>query len=197
MSDEIVDCGGVYFSPLRQDQWTTWSCPAVYAFVHRDWYGARQYLYFGECESIRDRIGPDHEKWSGALALGMNEILVHLSAETKAQRLAVEARLRNSIPTPLNKQNALMQFAGLLGAFGSEPVPQNYLAPFSFAPPQNAMARKSGEPVRSALAELLAAEPPPGAFSFGSLAGPYRNALLPGPDDTPPVNSLLTALLKR
>ena len=55
---------------------------------------------------MSDRVGPEHEHWDEALSLGMNEVLVHPLTTTKAQRLAIETRLRHLYPTPLNRQPA-------------------------------------------------------------------------------------------
>lgn len=186
MSYDLVDCCGVCFSPVDPSAVQYWTGSAVYAFVRRDVFGGRRYLYFGECEDMSTRLGPRHEKWADAIALGMNEVHLHLSAKTRTERLDVEQRLRSSIPTPLNEQNSLMQMIGLLGTFEPDPAPYSYPAPFGFAPPSP----------RDGLINALAALPASYENGLDRLPPLYKNALAPAPEQEP-VNHLLAALLRR
>lgn len=60
-------------------------------------------LYIGETGDGQDRVA-GHEKLEPALQLGATHVHVHLLAETRYQRLAIETDLRHRHPTPLNKQ---------------------------------------------------------------------------------------------
>jgi hypothetical protein len=56
---------------------------------------ARDPLHIGQASDLATRLGA---------GLGMNEVLVHLRADTESERLAIETRLRHLNPTPLNRQ---------------------------------------------------------------------------------------------
>lgn len=100
--------GGVIFSvfPL----WYS-SClpgPGVYLLCRRDRGRLREILYIGETADLARRLGPEHEHWAEARALGMNELLVHLLAMTSDERRAVAAHLRRLHPTPLNGRSPVL-----------------------------------------------------------------------------------------
>lgn len=139
MSYPVICCDGVPFSVLPAGAWGTLGGSAVYMFCRRERNRSITILYIGECEDLRSRVGPSHEKWRSALALGMDELHVHLLAQTRRTRLDVETYLRRRFATPLNEQSPALQGLGLLGAFA--PAPVNALAarpaaPFGFALPE-------------------------------------------------------------
>jgi hypothetical protein len=74
----------------------------VYMLCRRDRGRLREIVYIGETADLASRLGPEHEHWAEAQALGVNEVLVHLLAMTSDERRAVTARLRRLHPTPLN-----------------------------------------------------------------------------------------------
>jgi hypothetical protein len=98
-----------------QDWWP--SGPAIYVFgkyIGSQWVA----LYIGEAENLRARL-TNHEKWSAAVALGMNGVHVHHHIGTEAQRKADEAALIRAYRPTLNIQHN----AGLagLGAWLTKP----------------------------------------------------------------------------
>lgn len=100
----IFFCDGVVFSVVPWYEYTTWPMPGVYMLCRREADGRRAVLYIGESGNMADRLGPGHEHWQEALALGMDEVLVHVVAKTPAARLAVETHLRQLYRPPLNRQ---------------------------------------------------------------------------------------------
>ena len=156
MTYPVMDCFGFPFSVLPAWQWDALGGPAVYMFCRREHDGSITILYIGECENLAERIGPRHEKWAAAARLGMTEVHVHLLAQTRHERLAVETRLRRQYPTPLNEQSPAMQGLGLLGALAPRFPAENALAPFASAagnalrpfwsePPVNALTGPFGK----------------------------------------------------
>lgn len=105
---------GIIFWAVPSWTYMDWSMPGVYMLCRRESNGSRTILYIGEAEDIAQRLGPEHEHWSDALALGMNEVHVHLLAKSKSDRLSVETMLRNCVATPLNRQSPTLQGLGLL-----------------------------------------------------------------------------------
>ena len=139
MSYPVINCSGVPFSALPASAWGTLSGSAVYMFCRRERDRSITILYIGECENLLTRVGPRHEKWEAAARLGMNELHVHLLAQTRRARLDVETRLRWTYVTPLNEQQSdARQGLGLLGALAP--------APFGGAPPLNALAPFTSDP---------------------------------------------------
>lgn len=90
---------------------------AVYIFVRRNADGACDPVYVGQTSDTHRRMSEHlRDKLVYAMILGANEIHVHLLAETKADRFAVETDLRNRHLTPLNKQGVgLFGLASLYG----------------------------------------------------------------------------------
>jgi hypothetical protein len=78
----------------------------LYILARRDEQDRRFALYIGEAEKFSDCLGPSHEKWPLACAMGMNEVHLHFAPKTRMQRLAVERRLRHLLQPPLNEQRA-------------------------------------------------------------------------------------------
>lgn len=76
---------------------------ANYIFVKRTNAGLCEAIYVGEAADLRERL-KQHEKLWLAMMLGANEIHVHLLAEYRSDRLAIETDLRNAHPTLLNFQ---------------------------------------------------------------------------------------------
>jgi hypothetical protein len=100
--------GGVIFSVFPLWYTSRLPGPGVYMLCRRDRGRLREILYIGETADLASRLGPEHEHWAEAQALGVNEVLVHLLAMTSAERLAVTARLRRLHPTPLNGRSPLL-----------------------------------------------------------------------------------------
>ena len=114
MDCATVYCQGVIFSAVPLWAIGTFHGPGVYLFSRRERDGSRTALYIGEAASIAGRAGPSHEHWREAIALGMDEVCVHLLARTQSERLGVESYLRQRCPTPLNQQRPFLQAVGLL-----------------------------------------------------------------------------------
>jgi hypothetical protein len=94
--------GGVIFSVFPLWYLSRLPGPGVYMLCRRAPGELREILYIGETADLACRLGPGHEQWAEAQALGMNEVLVHLLPATSAERLAVETHLRRLYRTPLN-----------------------------------------------------------------------------------------------
>ncbi|MEI5680651.1 MULTISPECIES: hypothetical protein [unclassified Mesorhizobium] len=79
--------------------------PAVYVMVRRDTFGQTMPLYIGQTGNLSDRMA-EHlpTKLASALALGGNELHVHLLTQTSDERFAAENDLRRGHWTPLNQQ---------------------------------------------------------------------------------------------
>jgi hypothetical protein len=169
-----------------------YSCSAVYMFCKRD-ATAVYVLYIGEAGDLAARIGPGHQAWGDALALGMNEVHVHFDATTLEQRRKVEDHLLTFFTTPLNKKypvsngiNALAEafmgrkaagIGGLLG--GLPPLPPNGLLGLPEPSPWGGLLGMPQEPT-TALADLARAfgdEPWPstrGISAFDLSNDPFR-----------------------
>ena len=100
--------GGVIFSVFPLWYSSRLPGPGVYMLCRRSPAAFREILYIGETADLASRLGPEHEHWDEAQALGMNEVLVHLLPATAAERLAIETRLCRLYPTPLNGQSPVL-----------------------------------------------------------------------------------------
>ena len=61
-----------------------------------------QFLYIGEADGLRDRLGPGHHKWSEALSHGMNYIAVYVPYPLES-RHDIERHLIQYYKPPLNE----------------------------------------------------------------------------------------------
>jgi hypothetical protein len=100
--------GGVIFSVFPLWYSSRLPGPGVYMLCRRDRGRLREILYIGETADLSCRLGPAHEHWAEAHALGVNEVLVHLLAMTSPERRAVAAHLRRLHPTPLNDRGPVL-----------------------------------------------------------------------------------------
>ena len=62
-----------------------------------------QFLYIGETDELRDRLGPGHNKWNDALCQGMNYISVYVPFPVES-RHNIEKELIQHFKPPLNDQ---------------------------------------------------------------------------------------------
>ena len=113
MKYATVYCQGIIFSAVPLWAICTFHGPGVYVFSRQERDGSHTALYIGEAMSIAGRARPSHEHWREAVALGMDEVCVHLLARTQSERLGVEGYLRQCCPTPLNQQRPSHQAVGL------------------------------------------------------------------------------------
>ena len=98
-----VGANGVHYTYKVLLAYDTWNeVPGNYIFVRMEGYGLWSPLYIGETESLWKRLGPHHEKWSGALDLGMSHIHAHVSSPDKLVRLEEEQSLIRFYRPPLN-----------------------------------------------------------------------------------------------
>lgn len=62
-----------------------------------------QFLYIGQTDELRDRLGPGHHKWNEALNHGMNYISVYVPYPVES-RSTIERLLVQHFKPPLNDQ---------------------------------------------------------------------------------------------
>jgi len=75
-----------------------------YAFVKRLPNGKYVPLYFGEAESLKDRI-PNHERWADAVRAGATDVMAHSTPSGDKARLAEERDLIQRWNPVLNVQH--------------------------------------------------------------------------------------------
>jgi hypothetical protein len=75
-----------------------------YAFVKQLANGNFTPIYFGETDSLKDRI-PSHEKWMAAVRLGATHVMAHATQAGELSRLAEEQDLIERWNPPLNVQH--------------------------------------------------------------------------------------------
>ncbi len=61
------------------------------------------FLYIGETDGLRDRLGPEHNKWNEALRHGMNYVSVYVPFPVES-RHHIERELIQHFNPPLNEQ---------------------------------------------------------------------------------------------
>lgn len=81
---------------------TNWNDVAGnYAFAYKKQDGNWHVLYFGQCDSFKNRL-PAHERWDEAVRLGATHVLAHVNSGGEAARLAEEKDLIASHSPTMN-----------------------------------------------------------------------------------------------
>ncbi len=93
MSGFEAEWGGVRFHAVHRRDGRMMRAPGLFAFVRHDPQSGPLMLFAGHSENIAQEAGPSHAAWADALALGMDELQVHLPVPRRIDRLQLLARV--------------------------------------------------------------------------------------------------------
>lgn len=93
MSGFEASWGGVRFQAVNYRDGRMLRAPGLFAFIRRDARNGPLMLFAGQSEDIAQAAGPGHAAWADALALGMDELQVHLPVPRRIDRLQLLARV--------------------------------------------------------------------------------------------------------
>ena len=99
---EMACWAGLGFVPLYPHDGRLFHAPGLYAFVACDPAGRRKLLWADHCNCIARSARIGHPQWRAALALGFNELHLHLCGGERIDRRQLLDRLvRRERPTLL------------------------------------------------------------------------------------------------